>query len=124
MITRLKSQFARHGIPDELISDNVPQFSKSQFSNFTRTWDFEHTTNSPHYPQYNGMSERAIQTTKSILHKAKLDHQDTYTYYCLTIGTHQEVQYWEVQQRDSFLAEQKQICQPLKSFCYQKLWIQ
>ena len=31
VISRLKSQFARHGIPDQLISDNEPPFSSREF---------------------------------------------------------------------------------------------
>ena len=78
VITKLKSQFARHGIPDKLISDNGPQFSSAEFENFERTWGFKHTTSSPHYPQSNGMADRAVQTAKGILRKAKLDCQDPY----------------------------------------------
>ena len=78
VITKLKSQFAQHGIPDKLISDNGSQFSRAEFENFERTWGFKHTTSSPHYPQSNGMAERAVQTAKGILRKAKLDHQDPY----------------------------------------------
>ena len=78
VITKLKSQFAQHGIPDKLISDNGPQFSSAKFENFEKTWGFKHTTSSTHYPQSNGMAERAVQTAKGILRKAKLDHQDSY----------------------------------------------
>ena len=41
VITYCKSQFARHGIPDTLITDNT---------NATE-YGFEHCTTSPHYPQ-------------------------------------------------------------------------
>ena len=47
-------QFARHGIPDVLITDNGTQFSSSEFAKFTEVWKFEHKTSSPHLPQSNG----------------------------------------------------------------------
>ena len=34
IICHLKSQFARYGIPDELISDNGPQYACSAFNDF------------------------------------------------------------------------------------------
>ena len=46
-ILKLKSHFARYGIPDQVISDNGPQFTSDEFANFARTWDFEHLTSSP-----------------------------------------------------------------------------
>ena len=78
VITKLKSRFTSHGIPDKLVSDNGPQFSSAEFENFERTWGFGHTTNSPHYPQSNGVAKRAVQTAKGILRKAKLYCQDRY----------------------------------------------
>ena len=36
VINYLKSIFARHGIPQTIVSDNGPQFSSSQFSQFTK----------------------------------------------------------------------------------------
>ena len=51
IICHLKSQFARYGIPDELISDNGPQYACSAFNDFSRSYGFVHTTSSPLYPQ-------------------------------------------------------------------------
>ena len=39
---KLKCHFARHGIPDIVISDNGPQFACEKFSNLANEWDFEH----------------------------------------------------------------------------------
>jgi hypothetical protein len=50
VITASKVQFARHGIPDTLISDNGPQFASAEFAQFTREWQIQHRTSSPHYP--------------------------------------------------------------------------
>ena len=73
----MKSVFARHGIPDEVIADNMP-FSSKECIQFAQEWGFEINTSSPRYPQSNGMSERTIQTVKNLLKKAEDDGNDPY----------------------------------------------
>ena len=77
VITSLKSQFARHGIPNIVRSDNGSKFS-SDFKTFAREWDFEHITSSPYHARSNGKVEKAVNTAKRILKKAVLDHKDPY----------------------------------------------
>jgi transposase InsO family protein len=67
----MKSCFARHGIPDRVISDNGPQFSSVEFSKFSSSYGFKHQKSSPRYPQANGKIERAVKTMKSLLKKSK-----------------------------------------------------
>ena len=57
VINKLKSIFAIHGIPDNVISDNGPQFASTEFRKFVQEWGFVHTTSSPRYPQSNGAAE-------------------------------------------------------------------
>uniref|UniRef100_A0A7N8YPR4 Integrase catalytic domain-containing protein n=1 Tax=Mastacembelus armatus TaxID=205130 RepID=A0A7N8YPR4_9TELE len=70
VIVHLKSIFARHGIPEVLMSDNGPQFSGQDFTHFASTYGFNHITSSPKFPQSNGEAERAVQTVKGLLKKA------------------------------------------------------
>ena len=68
IITQVKSVkplFARYGIPEKVVTDNGPQFSSTEFSQFSIT------TSSPYFPQSNGEAERAVQTVKSILRKSE-----------------------------------------------------
>ena len=48
VITSTKSVFARHGIPDEVVADNMP-FSSKECSRFAQEWGFKISTSSPHY---------------------------------------------------------------------------
>ena len=76
VISRLKSQFARHGIPDQLISDNGPPFSSREFQEFALAYELEHLTSSPRYPQSNGKVENAVKTAQNIMKKARLAGTD------------------------------------------------
>uniref|UniRef100_A0A803JXP8 Gypsy retrotransposon integrase-like protein 1 n=1 Tax=Xenopus tropicalis TaxID=8364 RepID=A0A803JXP8_XENTR len=69
VIARLKAIFARHGIPQELVSDHVP-FASHDMITFANKWDFKLTFSSPGYPQSNGMAERSVQTVKKTFVKA------------------------------------------------------
>ena len=61
VIIALKAVFSRHGVPAVLMSDNGPQYSSREMSEFT------HITSSPHYPQSNGQAERVVKTAKHLL---------------------------------------------------------
>jgi hypothetical protein len=62
VINKMKNLFAQHGVPETVISDNGRQFSSAEFAEFARTWNFQHITSSPHFPQSNGAAERAVKT--------------------------------------------------------------
>ncbi|XP_045537629.1 uncharacterized protein K02A2.6-like [Papilio machaon] len=78
VIGALKEQFARHGIPAHLVTDNGPAYASKEFALFCRTWGFDHITTSPHYPQSNGRSERTVRTVKEMLKKSYLSGTDFY----------------------------------------------
>ena len=73
----LRKQFSVHGIPNQLISDNMP-FNSLEFREFSASHEFEVITSSPGYPQSNGKAKNAIKTAKSIMKKAKKAGTDPY----------------------------------------------
>lgn len=76
VINFMKDQFARHGIPAELVTDNGPAYSSAEFKKFMGEWEIRHQSSSPHYPQSNGKSERTVQTIKNMLKKCIESGQD------------------------------------------------
>ena len=70
--------FSVHGIPNQLISDNIP-FSSQEFREFAATYEFEVIISSPG----NGKVENTFKTAKSIMKKAKQAGTES-TYPCLT----------------------------------------
>ena len=66
VILHLRSIFARHGIPETVVSDNGPQYASYEFARFASEEGFIHVTSSPCYPQSNGK----VQTVKAMLKKS------------------------------------------------------
>jgi transposase InsO family protein len=75
---KIKSHFARHGITEQVITDNGPQFVAHDFQIFTKEWDFEHVTCSLYHSQANGKVESAVKEAKKILRKSKKAKSDAF----------------------------------------------
>ena len=71
VIRALKAIFARQGLPEEVRSDNGPQYASAEFTHLGKEWGFKHKTSCPLFPQANGEVERAVKTTKCLLKKEK-----------------------------------------------------
>ena len=72
-VEELRKLFAQHGLPEELVSDNGPQFIASEFEVFMRSNGVKHTKCAPYHPASNGQVERVVQILKTVLHKHTLD---------------------------------------------------
>ena len=70
VITHTRSIFARHGIPEVVLSDNGPQYTSEAYAKFAKDYQFHHITSSPYFAQSNGEAERAVGTVKNLLKKS------------------------------------------------------
>ena len=66
-ITALRHMFATHGIPEQLVSDNGPQFTSTEFVEFVKANGIKHTKSSPYHPATNGKAERFVRTFKEAM---------------------------------------------------------
>ena len=78
VVKMLKVHFARHGIPDYVMSDNGPPFQSGTFEDFATEYGFERVTSSPGYAQSNGKVENAVKTAKQLMKKASESKNDLY----------------------------------------------
>ena len=58
IITKLKAQFSRNGIPSVFHSDNAMYYASGLFQDFAKDWGFTHLTSSPIHPRSNGLAEK------------------------------------------------------------------
>ena len=71
VIQRCKIIFSRHGIPEEVVMNNVLQFDSNAFHRFSEEYQFRHITSSPYYPRSNEEVERGVKTAKALLKKGE-----------------------------------------------------
>ena len=66
-ITVLRHLIARYCLPEQVVSDNGPQFSSEEFSTFMKQNGIKHTKCSPYHPSSNGAVERLVHTFKQAM---------------------------------------------------------
>ena len=70
-VDALRSLFAIHGLPEEIISDNCPQFVAQEFEDFLRYNHVKEILSAPYHPASNGKAERTVRTLKQAMKAAK-----------------------------------------------------
>lgn len=63
-ISVLRSIFSRNGLPEQIVSDNGPQYTSDEFQLFMKKNGIKHFKSAPHHPATNGLAERFVQTFK------------------------------------------------------------
>lgn len=71
-----KRNFARHGIPMLVITDNGTHFKNVEFQEFAVNWEFKFATTSPNHPQANGKVEATVGAVKNLLKRAIASDED------------------------------------------------
>ena len=66
-IERLRTNFAVHGLPRKIVTDNGPTFTSQDFKIFTERNSIKHITRAPYHPSSNGLAERAVRIVKQPL---------------------------------------------------------
>ena len=70
-IDELRCLFSRWGIPEQIVSDNSPQFKCDEFKQFLSKNGITHLTTAPYLPAANGQAETFVQTIKKALTAVK-----------------------------------------------------
>ncbi len=65
----LRELFAAYGLPEEVVSDNGPQFTADEFKQFLRRNGIKQSLTPPYHPASNGAAERSVQIVKSAFKK-------------------------------------------------------
>ena len=78
VLHKLKTHFARYGIPNNLITDGGPPFDSAAMSGFAKHYGFDHEFSSPRFPQSNRNSESAVKIAETLKAKAKVDGRDIF----------------------------------------------
>jgi len=73
-----KIHFARHGIPEEVVTDNAANLVSNEFNEFAMLWEFQHSTSSPYYNRCNGKVEATVKIAKKLIQKYKRSNTDFY----------------------------------------------
>ena len=78
----LRHIFAAHGLPEQIVTDNGPQFTSDDFAKFAKLNGIKHIHTAPYHPASNGLAERFVQSFKQSLKATRDDlppHLQKYT---------------------------------------------
>ena len=69
----LRKMFTTNGLPEQLVSNNGPQFVSEEFAIFCQFNGIKHIRVSLYHPSSNGLAERFVQTFKVAMGKSEKD---------------------------------------------------
>ena len=78
IIDLMQKQFARWGIPDEIVTNSGTNYDSAEFSQFCQRKKIKHIKSSPHHHESNGKAESAVKIAKSLLRKSKASALNPY----------------------------------------------
>ena len=67
------SYLPQHCLPEEVVSDNGPQFTSNEFGEFMSKNGIKHTLVPPNHPQSNWAAERSVRVVKEAVVKQVLE---------------------------------------------------
>ncbi|XP_065074183.1 uncharacterized protein K02A2.6-like [Ochlerotatus camptorhynchus] len=70
LVKTCQINFARHGVPQLVISDNGTNFVNQEMKAMAKSWNFQHSTSAPNHQQANGKAEAAVKIVKRLIQKA------------------------------------------------------
>ncbi|KAK6059210.1 integrase core domain protein [Cooperia oncophora] len=70
-IEKLKDIFSTHGLPEQIVVDNGPQFIAKAFEEYCKRRNIELTFIPPYHHNSNGEAERFVQTFKKAYYKGR-----------------------------------------------------
>ena len=72
-IEELRKLFSAYGLPEQIVTDNGPQFIAEEFTLFLRQNGIKHLKSAPYHPSSNGAVERLVQSFKKSLRSSESD---------------------------------------------------
>ena len=72
-IEELRKLFSAYGLPEQVVTDNGPQFIADEFTVFLKQNGIKHLKCSPYHPSSNGAVERLVQSFKKSLRASESD---------------------------------------------------
>ena len=66
-ISVLRQMFCTHGLPEQIVTDNGPQFTAAEFKQFCEKTSIRHILVAPYHPSSNEKAERFVQTFKQAM---------------------------------------------------------
>lgn len=69
LIEKFRSIFARHGLPNHMVTDNGPQFASEAFGKYLKRLGIKHTFSPPYHPATNEAAENFVGILKDKVKK-------------------------------------------------------
>lgn len=75
-ISKLSELWSRFGVPRQIVTDNGPPFTSSEFATSLQGDGVEHVFTAPYHPASNGAAENAVRTLKKVIKKAIAENKN------------------------------------------------